>query len=771
MGFGQYCTNCHASAKSNSTFASLKNVKGHAGEPLVFLSQNFFLDDRKDNHHVGVAEAVPAMFREAPSRPGYHPEFLRVFGPARPALPSPAGVSRLPSETYDNVWAMPGSRLANSFVTSDQCLGCHAAGSTGLQFDMTEPLPGGKLLNNSPWATWRSSPMGLSGRDPFFFSQVESETQTFHPGSAALIQDTCFGCHAIAGQRQMAMESAKPDGSCTEFGRETIDATPLEDDPRRDLARFGALARDGVTCLACHRMALGADAAAHAGAPQNACLAKRQEMLNPGFTGLARTFSGSFPIAGPDQVFGPFADPKERSMRNGIGMAPQHRTSISSSEVCASCHTVHLPILKNDRVIGHAYEQATYAEWLFSDYRTGVGSAGASLPLGPGATPRSCQDCHMQSRDAEGRPYVSKVASIQEYSNFPQAENALPPKEIDLEPRPDYSKHTLVGLNIFLVKMAQQFSEILGNRTEDAMLPRRGLPPLQATENAILAQAASETADIAVTQVDRGRDTLTAKVTVRNKAGHKFPSGVGFRRAFVEFVVRDEAGKALWASGRTDAMGVIGDGTGKPVAGELWWDAACKARVEPETRAHQAHFQTIRRQSEVQIYQELVAAPGDEPAPRDGVEPRCGEEAEASGPLTTSFLSVCKRVKDNRILPAGYLPLAGRKALSAAIGADDKLAAEAGSVGVEDDPDYRAGGQDSVTYEVPLGEIAGQPRTVEATLYYQAQPPFYLQDRFCTARGRDTDRLFLMAGFLKQAGSESRDWKLRLVGTGPVAVP
>src|SRR6202007_3204129 len=44
MGFGQYCTNCHASAKDNQTFAALKNIKDEDGEPLVFLSQNFFLD-------------------------------------------------------------------------------------------------------------------------------------------------------------------------------------------------------------------------------------------------------------------------------------------------------------------------------------------------------------------------------------------------------------------------------------------------------------------------------------------------------------------------------------------------------------------------------------------------------------------------------------------------------------------------------------------------------------------------------------------------------
>lgn len=767
MGFGQYCLNCHASAKGNSTFASLKNVKGHPGEPLVFLTQSVFGAKEPENHHAQVAEAVPSMLRQAPLKPDYHPEFLRVYGGARPVLPSMAGIDRLPSETYDNVWAIPGSKLANSFVTSDQCLGCHAAGSTGLQFDMTEIAPTGRLVNHSPWATWRSSPMGLSGRDPFFYAQVESETQTFHPGSAKLIYDTCFGCHGIGGQRQLAMENVKADGSCAEFDRTVVDATPLENDPGKGMARFGALARDGITCLACHRMALGPDADAQAKAPQNACVAQRQEKLNHGFTGLARTFTGSFPIAAPDQVFGPFEQPKELSMRNAVGMVPQHRGAISSSEVCASCHTVHLPILKDGRVIGHAYEQATYAEWLFSDYRAGAAPGVGALPLGPGATPQSCQHCHMRDRDAQGVPIVSKVASIQEYSSFPQAENVAPPKEIDLQARPNFSKHTLVGLNIVLVKMAQQFSAILGNRTDDPMLPRRGVPPLETTENAILAQARNDTAAIAVSSVSRDEETLKATVTVRNKAGHKFPSGVGFRRAFVEFVVRDEAGAAIWASGRTNAMGVIEDGAGKPLDGELWWDGECKARIEPETRAHQTHFQTIRSQGQAQIYQELVAAPGP------GEDARCGEDAPATGPLTTSFLSVCKRVKDNRILPGGYLPYESRRILAAAIGADEKLAAETGSVGVEGDPDYvSGGGQDAVSYEIPLKDLGGRrPRTVEATLYYQAQPPFYIQDRFCTAKGRDGDRLFLLAGFLRQAGAETRDWKLRLVSTGGVGVP
>ncbi len=42
MGFGQYCLNCHASARDNLSFASLGNIKGEHGTYLVFLEQNFY---------------------------------------------------------------------------------------------------------------------------------------------------------------------------------------------------------------------------------------------------------------------------------------------------------------------------------------------------------------------------------------------------------------------------------------------------------------------------------------------------------------------------------------------------------------------------------------------------------------------------------------------------------------------------------------------------------------------------------------------------------
>jgi hypothetical protein len=54
---------------------------------------------------------------------------------------------------------------------------------------------------------------------------------------------------------------------------------------------------------------------------------------------------------------------------------------------------------------------------------------------------------------------------------------------------------------------------------------------------------------------------------------------------------------------------------------------------------------------------------------------------------------------------------------------------------------------------------------VKATMYYQAIPPFYLQQRFKLAPdGEATKRLYYMASRLKTTKETAiADWKLRLV--------
>ena len=770
MGFAQYCLNCHASARNNLTFATLANIDGQPGTPTVFLSQNFFVNDPVVPpplpHHTEVT--LPAYGAPRVMTPFTAPDPAMVADLMAYAgtLPPAADIPRMPSQSYDNTWVGAGGpKAADTFLTSSQCLGCHDAGSTGLQFDMTRPNPhGAGLANLSPYATWRTSPMGLAGRDPFFFAQLASETQTFHQKSADVVQTVCLGCHGIAGERQFNIDTKAAGGECTPFDASALDTPPWQTSPGGpDLAKYAMLARDGVSCTACHRMALGELAtAAQAAAPENACVAERQALLNPDNTGFAKTFTGSFLVGPPDSLVGQFDKPQTTPMKNALGITPREHDSISSSELCGTCHTVHLPVLQDGNIIAHIYEQTTHPEWAFSAYRTGSTPDGA-LPLGAGATPMSCQDCHMPSSDANGVPYQSKIASIQEHSNFPEAENGSPPEAIDLPVRDNFAVHTLVGLNVFLVKLAQQFPDILGIPLPDPMLGSKGTDPLLWTEQAMLDQAAQHTAGIAVGGIELDDTHLSATVKVTSKVGHKFPSGVGFRRAFIEFSVLDVGGAVLWRSGGANAAGALVDGNASPLDGEYWWKTDCSARIAPEQRLHQPHFETISSQSQAQIYQELVATPAAD-------APICGPGAAPAGQLTTSFLSICSTVKDNRLLPNGYLPLAERIEIAAALGAGEDLAKETGAVGVGSDPDYEHGGGDSVVYDVALAELTGKPASVTAALYYQATPPFYLQDRFCTASGTDTDRLYHMVTRLNLNETPAEGWKLEVATTGEVPV-
>ena len=764
-GFGQYCMNCHASATDNLTFASLKNIQGQPGEPLTYLSQYSYDAVPPVTHHQLVRQAAKAAPVVAPLA-DYNPAFTASLVAGDLPRPTAQSVVRMPSETYDNVW-MPGDgpNAASQYLTSDQCLGCHDAGSTGLQFDMTQPDPhSDKLLNLSPYGTWRSSPMGLAGRDPIFFAQLASETETFHPDEVALIEDACLGCHGILGQRQFGIDKVAADNSCGKFRRSMLNAIPWPaGNPGEGDARYGALARDGISCMACHHMVQGPEAEQYADAPQNHCVLERQEFFNSDEKGFARSFTGSFLVGSPDELYGPFKDPKTKPMERGLGITPTHNSGIQKSELCGSCHTVHLPVLHKGKVIANIYEQTTYPEWVFSSYRTGDSNDGP-LPGGKGERAQSCQGCHMPSRDENGVPYRSKIASIQERSNFPEAENILPAEEIDLPERDGFALHTLVGLNVFLINMAQQFPDVLGLRKQDPMLVSKGVDSLDRTEQAMLDQAAEHTADISISNPVINAGQLSATVTVTNKTGHKFPSGTGFRRAFIHFEVLDTNNAVLWASGRTNGAGIIVDQHDKPVAGELWWKDDCSARITPEARLHQPHYQVVSQQDQAQVYQELVSAP-----PASGVA-HCGHDEEPAGHLTTSFLSICADVKDNRLLPHGMLPLPQRVEIAKALGAGADLAADVGATAVGGDPDYISGGGDSVVYRVDRTKFAGQPVSVRASLYFQAISPFYLQDRFCTSNSEDTQRLYYLAGHLNLEGTAAEDWKLKVVSTKNIKI-
>lgn len=803
MGFGYYCVNCHGSANNaESTFSSLHNIYGETNSftnfyfqdqpPLVGAKKASALEvlSAHEAKNIIIEDALPPPCPGLPddkvnrvTRPrcDYLPEFLTTFRVPQLVKPTWSDAQKnlaMPPVPYDHVNSTPhGPPL---FMTSDQCVSCHAAGATGMHFDMTlqqvnlpatppatEPVNQAysNLLNLAPYGEWVSSPMGMGGRDPIFFAQLESE-EKLHPALGKIVPDLCLHCHGVMGQRQFCLDqfpdkkqgnevcnnsnllgldqNSRPIVKRELFTRDIMKAIPYQatTDKQRTDSRYAGLARDGISCTTCHHIKI--------------------EETTP----IGHTFTGDFRVGEAEQIHGPFNEPKIVPMEHALGTTPVEYPDLLNSKICGSCHAVVLPVFNgNDPYTPPGaskplviIEQATYPEWVFSDYRD------------KGPTPKSCQNCHMQTSYPGFGDLSFKIAAIQEGSNMPQVENRRPLSEIDLAPRDQYGRHTLVGLNVFFNKFAQQFPDILGIRIFDPMLVGHGVAPLETTFNSMIQQADETTGSVDITSVIIQHGNIVANVEVKNEAGHKFPSGVGFRRAFIEFKVLDSKNNTIWISGGTSPTGVILNANKKPVKGEFFWKDDCVPMTAAEQKDwFQPHYTTITSQDQAQIYQELV---------RDPV-----------GKFTTSFLSLATGVKDNRLLPKGWTPtlkLADETGLgSPKLSAADlvkrvlpELPALGG--GQVNDPYYLpksegglGGGGDALTYSVSLSDLGGSmPANVQATLYYQSIPPFFLQDRFCTTPTlADTSRLYFLAGHTDLSKTRADGWKLMVVtDTAPVHV-
>src|SRR5262245_4199027 len=358
---------------------------------------------------------------------------------------------------------------------------------------------------------------------------------------------------------------------------------------KRAEQHYGALARDGLSCLVCHQMsnqALGAE----------------------------RSYTGNF-VSGPStELNGPYDTAAIFPMLNALGILPQFGDQMASSALCGSCHNILLPVLDNQgQRLGFSYEQTTHLEWQNSDFAPG-------RPL-----ERSCQDCHMPTH-YKGQPLSFKIAN-NESSDFAPTTHRLPNEEITLTERRRYPRHALHGLNAFLNAMFQQFPLLLGVRQIDYMTGTGVVPSLITGRDSILDMAQHETATVTIDVLEKTADgQLHAVVTVTNKAGHYLPSGVGFRRAFLEFLVLDAQDNLLWASGRTNALGAILEGISDQVL------PSEQSVTFPQ--AFQPHYTTIDSGDKVQIYEERIK--------------------DSAGNLTTSFVRRVTTVKDNRLRPKGF---------------------------------------------------------------------------------------------------------------------
>ena len=731
--FGGLCINCHASAVSDSTFASLDNVVGEGMRYRHYLADPVEPMDR----WTGGAEHEVAVELGTDKKPDWgftQPRdrsaagFSDFFGDLGPSEYSQALDLRLPAETFDHQTA--GATDPGSFVTSDQCIGCHdATVSNAGTPNMLIPKPGkpGTDVNVSPYAEWRASPMGLAGRDPIFFSQLQSETNNL-PAMSACIENTCLHCHGVMGQREFARDTEVPDAECRDLFVDLPTDIPFGEPFRlsqvshwRDQdnrpAKYGNLARDGISCVVCHHIS------------------------NTGLSDENRN-TGNFATGPNDELYGPYPSDSvvTKPMQNALGITPKHGRQVTNSALCSTCHNILLPVFDNQ---GQPIKVATIdGTELFNSYEQTTGLEWENSVFSRSGSFQSCQDCHMPKNFASESLKQILIANI-ESDTFAPTENRLPDADISLTPRDEFGRHSLHGLNLFLNQMFQQFPILLGIRQIDyaGAIEPSTQPALITGAESMVKMARNESAEIELTSLTVSPiGEVDATVLVTNKAGHFLPSGVGFRRVFVEFVV-DGAEGPLWASGRTNAMGAIVAGTGNEVLPtEYGHDDSTK---------FQPHHEIIKSEGEVQIYQELIK--------------------DSDGILTTSFLRRADTVKDNRLRPKGFDTAFYEANSSPYV---KYLAKEERELDSYTDPYYsnsQLTGADRLIYrfKLDLAQV-GPISSVSVRLYSQSIPPSYLQQRFNDANEgpgerREIQRLYYLTSHLNtDASTPIENWKLLL---------
>ena len=864
------CVACHSSAVNNLTFASFANSKKPPA-PASY-TPNFIIQNT--GSLLSALTPPPTSALRSPLGDGDAQKFIEFFNNNVPefknkALPSVASlpmskVLAIPGQDTDNVY------LQNqpAFITSNQCQGCHdstallsmqsaQAGSqrqwappaTSFKYSVQGPgsaPKGGDKFNISQYGEWSVSIMALASRDPAFLSQIETERVLHNMVEPTSVDNFCYRCHGPMGQRQYHIDNG---GDPTQVPP----GTPLPPEPnfshimsystpggcnypgfpcnqpgaQPEFAKYGGLARDGISCALCHHIGPQADPASTD--PWSVFYGFK----NPAVAGLEKPVGLPYPFAGsvlydltkfsapePNDLDGysgaahppPSPSPAVAQIyghsQNFSGTTTVTRDFMPKGELCGGCHVViapeipiAYPLVRNsyqidpknpnappkpamypntntpcppvkplangkydptvDPCVQQSFEQTTYLEWA------------ASASFG-GATPQtSCTFCHMPN--AQGRMMaianingpgtVASDSSTTSNGGFPKSQYRAADDLLSVSANASYPRHRLMAINLFVHEMYQQFPAILGiSDSIEGAVPPGTVRNLQNAEETILTHAPTTislsvckpgTANTPCSNLTADPNALTYQVTVQNFSGHRFPTGAGFRRGFLEFRLLDSGGNTLWVSGQVNPFGAIVDNTGAVLKtefppGDVLYNPNDPSFLQPHFGS--TNNPAITRQDQVQIY-----------------EVRATNEY---GKLTSATTRLFGGAKDNRIPPAGWIPpydCNGKNGKAAPGTADptsgrmvngldgfllSRITAPEGIDGTDpnvtinpsgafSDPDFCTpggvvggapsgiAGVDHVLYKIPLSALNGATvAKVQVIMHYQTIPPYFLRDRF-----------------------------------------
>lgn len=384
----------------------------------------------------------------------------------------------------------------------------------------------------------------------------------------------------------------------------------------RNDSRYHGAAGEGVGCTLCH------------------------QITDSPILGTAPSFSGRYaPALSSGQIYGQYSGVLTRPMVRMTGFQPGYGRQMHQARICGTCHNLKTPYVDRAGSLASTPatefpEQAVYTEWEQSDYGE------------QGGTPTTCQECHMPSTGgvviASRPPWLDTV-------------------------RDRFSRHTFYGANTMIRDLILHNG--LAEETPADML-RKNLTGVL--------RFLSSSATVALVESSLKEGTLTARVAVQNRTGHKLPTGFPSRRLFIHYVVSDEQGRIVFESGKTSA--------GAPRIEGVDADA--------DGRTFEPHHDVITTPDQVQVYEGIMG--------------------DTDGKSTYTLLRGARFLKDNRLLPAGFVKEK----------APVEVRPTADAMG---DANF-SGGQDLVTYVV--SGLPGKRYRVSAELVYQTISYRFLENLY-----------------------------------------
>jgi hypothetical protein len=352
---------------------------------------------------------------------------------------------------------------------------------------------------------------------------------------------------------------------------------------------------------------------------------------------MGRNFSGDLYYE-MKHVYGPYDTIVDAVMEYFVGFTPSGSAHVKKAELCGGCHSLITQTTDlSGNLTGNSFvEQATYHEWKNSSYN---------------ANGIQCQHCHI--------PEIQD--SIKLATNYPFIDGRTP-----------FGRHHLVGGNAFMLKLMQNNMSACGITCNSSNF--------DTTINRTTRYLRDSTLFMNVVQTARTVDTAFYDVDLRNKCGHKFPSGYPSRIAWIQFVVTDNLNDTIYKSGLLDQNGdIVGRDPG----------------FEP-------HHNVCYTNNDVQIYEMVMGDVNQNP--------------------TTVLERADSSLKDNRIPPLGF---------TTSHPSYDTMRIN----GVGNDPDFNYSGpmegtgEDVVHYHVALNGYTG-PLNLHTTVYYSSVPRAWLSELF-----------------------------------------